>query len=92
MTRQLTPTNIRELIDMSDPALLFEHGAPDDEYIGEAHAVCEYLRKNPELSQEQLTKALKEIFASRFSPKTVEINPGAYDKLAHDIQEFLNQG
>jgi hypothetical protein len=36
MNEQETQLKIRELINKHDPAQLFGHGAPEDEYRGEA--------------------------------------------------------
>ena len=36
MTKQLTQLEVKALIDKHDPALLFDLGAPEDEYVGEA--------------------------------------------------------
>jgi hypothetical protein len=90
MTKQLTQLQVRELIDKRDPALLFQYGVPKDEYMGEAYLIVQFLNKTRNVNKQQLGDALKEIFASRFTRRTVEINPNAYDILTDDIISALN--
>jgi hypothetical protein len=90
MTTELTRLQIKALIDKHDPALLFALGAPEDEYVGEAQLVHELLDQNWNLNKEEIAEGLKKIFASRFTPRTVEINPNAYDNLAADIVGLLS--
>jgi hypothetical protein len=90
MAKQLTQLQVRDLLNNRDPALLLQYGVPQDEYMGEAYLICEFLNKTPNVDKQHLEEALKEIFASRFTRRTVEINPNVYGKLAGDIVGSLN--
>jgi hypothetical protein len=76
---------IGELINKHDPAQLFGHGAPEDEYTGEARLVQELMSRRPNSNSVEIAEELKAIFTARFSLLTVQNNLPAYAALANDL-------